>query len=329
MKSTTTTVTFANQPTMAPHEIAQKDNARRLSLIPHIESFVANHLSFKNHEVKVTFFEKGVSSLVCLLESGTTKMVLKIPLSSHPLYENDTIFLREWEKVGVKVPHVFEEGYIDGSHYVLMEFVDAPTLEKAYTEGKLIDEGILRKMGATLRMMHNAKSRGFGVLIDGKGKYEHFSEWLDSEISWAESIMKDSSLISEFSEQISAARKIMSEFVGTSTDSCYGHNDFIYPNIFATDPLTVFDPAPILVHPYMDLARTVVLAIGRGVREEAADELVGGYCGDDMKLDLPAFQAALIIQGYVKFAYWSKTDRADAITTVKNFLEKTENRLHS
>ncbi len=314
---------FINQPTLSLHGVDAQSNERKLGLLLHIETFLNQHPFFKDKDIKVFFPTVGSASLVCIVQTSDEKRVLKLPLSTKFFYKSEGAFLTAWEKVGVKVPHVIEEGMIDGGSYLLMEYIDAKPLNDVYKKGAMIKEEIFVKMGGTLRTMHKAKSVGFGVVKDGKGGYSKFSDWLDYEISQSRS-EGAAFLDKDKHGNFSMAVKIMKEFVGTSTESCYCHNDFAYQNIFATDPLTVFDPVPILGHPYMDLARAIVIALGRGISDEASEQLMKGYAGTDLVLDRQALQATIFIQSQIKFGYWSKVGKEQSIKDVQDYLEKTK-----
>lgn len=310
------------------HEVYTKSNERRMSLLPHVETFLNQNSLFKNKDMQVFFPSAGSASLTCIVETPETKKVLKIPLSSQSFYESEGTFLKAWEKVGVKVPHVIEEGRIDGSYYLLMDFVEAKTLQEEYKKGAMIKNEIFVKMGRTLRVMHNAKSEGFGVIKNGKGAYSRFSEWLDYQLKEKASYADDERFLDDGKHgNFSLAIQKMNEYVGESNGSSYCHNDFAYQNIFATEPLTVFDPIPILGHPYMDLARAIVTALGRGMHEDASEQLMSGYAGNDLILNRSVLQAALILQSYLKFGYWNKTGKEQGIKDVQTYLEKTKDLL--
>src|SRR3989344_7939285 len=125
--SKNTNIIFKNEPKLSEHEVDSKFNERRITLIPFVKDFISNHDLFKDKGVSVTFAQKGISSLVCIIESLNEKLVLKIHLSvSHSLGEGQ--FLKVWEQAGVKVPHVIEDGMLNGHAYTLMQYIDAPML---------------------------------------------------------------------------------------------------------------------------------------------------------------------------------------------------------
>ena len=320
-------ITLLNKPKLSHHDIYNSANERRVSLLPHLEDFLQKHPLFKGKDVHVFFPTAGAASLTCILNVSGAKKVLKIPLSPKSFYGYEGAFLKAWEKVGVRVPHVLEEGIIDGSYYVLMDFVDAMTLQETYKKGEIIRKEIFVKMGSILRLMHTATSEGFGSVKNGKGGYERFSEWLDNEID------RRRPAIDEVGDNFPAAIATLNKCIGTSSQSSYCHNDFAYQNIFATEPLTVFDPVPVLNHPYMDLAGAIVKAIGRGISDAAAEQLIKGYSGNssningDTVLNRSTLQAALIIQSHMLFTIWIQTGKEQGIKDVREYLEKTKNLL--
>ncbi len=289
-----------------------------MSLLPHIETFLNQHILFKDKDVHVFFPSAGVASLTCILDTGDTKKVLKIPLSAKSFYEYEGMFLKAWEKVGVNVPHVIEEGTIDGSHYLLMDFIDAKTLHEAYKKGEVLQKEMFVKMGRALRTMHTAKSEGFGSIKNGKGNYTQFRNWLQDAID------KKRPDLDETSDNFPLAIKILVEYVGNSSESSYCHNDFAYQNVFDTDPITIFDPIPTLNHPYMDLASAICKAIGRGIDGEVAEQLIRGYSEDTTALNRKVLQAAIIIQSHILFTLWSKTGKEQGINDLQTYLEKTK-----
>jgi hypothetical protein len=77
----------------------------------------------------------------------------------------------------------------------------------------------------------------------------------------------------------------------------------------------------------MDLARAIVTALGRGISEEASEQLIRGYAGNDLVMNRSVLQAAIILQSYLKFGYWSKTGKEQGIKDVQAYLEKTKENL--
>ena len=145
-----TNITFHNEPKLSEHEVDRNFNERRLALVPLIRDFISANDRFKGREVGVTFAEKGVSSLIAIIETPAEKMVLKIPLSNG-FAEGEAQFLGVWEQAGVKVPHVFEAGVLGERSYTLMGYVDAPVLADAYSHDERLEKNIYEEMGQTIQ----------------------------------------------------------------------------------------------------------------------------------------------------------------------------------
>ncbi len=322
-------VTFVNEPKLMIHERDRESNEKRLALVPQIQEFVSNHPLFKDKNNQITFFHKGVSSLVSLIESGKEKSVLKISL----IYKNNSSegkFLSEWEKVGVTVPHVIEEGLFGEHPYVLMKYIDAPSLGEKYSPEEMIDKKIFLQMGQTLRKMHNSKADGFGSIVDGKPQYPDFETWVNKYIKGSRfqgkiKFSKDNNLLSDEEHgSLDEAINILKDFVEKDPQSTYCHDDFSSGNIFATEPLTVFDPNPTLNHPYLDLGRSIVIAPNSKVEFGEADkQILDGYFAGE-NFDRKALQASILLNAYMKFRYWHSVAGHQRIAKVQEFLKNTK-----
>jgi len=77
-KDKDTNIIFKNEPKLSEHEVDNKFNERRINLIPHVNDLISSHDLFKDKEVSVTFAQKGISSLVCIIESSNEKVIRKI-----------------------------------------------------------------------------------------------------------------------------------------------------------------------------------------------------------------------------------------------------------
>ena len=174
-----TKINFKNQPTLSPHEVDKTFNERRINLIPAIQDFISNHELFKNGEVSITFLTGGVSSLVTILETKERKVILKIPLSK-TFSQGEGLFLKVWEKAGVKVPRIVDEGILNEHSYVMYDYVEAKTLGGNYSLEELIQRKVYFEMVEILRKMHVPKSNGYGQVRGGRAEYSAFIDWINS-----------------------------------------------------------------------------------------------------------------------------------------------------
>jgi len=99
-----------NEPKQSEYEVDQRLNEMRLESMPYIKQFVAEHKLFKDEKkVDITFAQKGVSSIVAIIETSNKKFVLKIP-GNKTFSTSEAQFLKVWEEAGVNVPQVEEVG---------------------------------------------------------------------------------------------------------------------------------------------------------------------------------------------------------------------------
>ncbi|MEI8339415.1 MAG: hypothetical protein WCF94_02000 [bacterium] len=302
-------VTFENKPWLSPHEVDRKFNERREKLPKQIEEYILSNPLFKSEDVSVYFFQTSVSSLVCLLRGETKKLVLKIPLSlTHAPGEG--LFFKVWEKAGVKVPHVFEEGVIGDGPYLLMEFIDADTLSAAEGKGFIL-KNKEEKLGRILRMMHVPLGHGYGRCLEGHGEHQTFVGWLEGEeMAKKISYIKEHDLIGDECGELSKIIKILADHTKAIGHTSYCHDDYGGSNIFATDPPTVFDPVPRFNDGYIDLGKVMFGHMLFGGTDETRKEFLKGYFGDE-KYDHRVLQAATVLAAYMKFSYWHRSKKEE------------------
>jgi fructosamine-3-kinase len=321
-------IVFTNEPKLSDQEADKNFNERRLGLLPHVKEFISTHVLFRNKATRVTFATRGISSLVSTIETPTEKVVLKIPLS-RDYSHGESQFLNTWEQVGVSVPHVMESGVIDEHPYVLMEYVDAPTLSEKYTHEELVEKGIYSEMGQTLRKMHSAVAEGYGRVVDGKAKFATFTEWIDSkDMQHRVEYVREHGLLDEQHGAFAEIRDMLIHHDHTNPVSSYCHDDFGSANIFATEPITIFDPNPRFNNGYIDLGRSLMIHIANGGTDESKMQLLDGYFGGNQH-DQEALHASIALATYMKFPYWHKvrSKRVAMIENITSYLVKNRHLL--
>ena len=310
-------ITFSNKPKLSEHDIQKDFNERRIGLVPQIEYFLSNHDFFKTKQVNVTFKDKGVGSLVCILETTEEKLVLKIPLSK-TFSEGEGLFLKVWEKVGVKVPNIIEEGKITEYSYILMEFINAPLLSEKYSSDEMIEKGIDLEVGKVLNMMHQPHAEGYGHVINGKAQYVTFQEWLnDKKLKEAISYVQENKLLGSEHGSLSIALKLLTEHANNNQSS-YCHFDYGSSNIFATDPITVFDPNPQFNNGYLDLGLSVFNCISAGVSPK---QLITGYFGNK-PFNEKVLHASVLLNSYIKLPSRHMKGKSEHIKNIQDYLSK-------
>lgn len=312
----TSRVTFENEPKLSEHEVDAVFNERRTTLASQIDGLLAGLDRFRDERVSVRFLHSGVSSLVTVLTTEREKSVLKIPLSL--VYaRGEADFLQVWSRAGVRTPRVYEEGSIGEHQYLLMEYVDAPTLSDAYTADERVERGVYRAMGEMLRRMHGPAAEGYGPVVEGRAQFAQFGAWLEGAgLEERAAYVREQSLLGEEHGSLVGAVETLESYVAKNQVSSYCHDDFDISNIFATSPLTVFDPNPRFNHAYLDLGRTVLMQVSCGIDPA---QLITGYFGAESGDDA-ALQAAVLLNAYLKFPYWHKVKKMPHIERVQRHL---------
>ncbi len=313
---------FTNQPKLSEDKADEKFNERRLALLPIIEKYISGYEHFAGEKVKVTFAETGVSSLVSIIETEKEKFVLKMPLSkSYSLGEAQ--FLKVWEQAGVKVPHIFDEGVIDGESYVLMEYIDAPMIRGAYTDEEMIEKGVYTEMGNILRLMHEPRGEGYGNVIDGKGEYETFAEWLNgADMQKRMAYVQENKVLPDILELLPKIFEILKDHAEKENKSSFCHDDFA-GNIFATDPLTVFDPNPRFNNRYVDVGRTMMNFLARNLYPK---QILESYFANET-CDEKVLQASIFLGIFMKLTYAHKKGNLERIQNWQNYINQNKHLL--
>lgn len=322
----TSKITYKNQPKLSGFGVDKTVDERRIALIPHIEHFLATDNLFKDKEVIVEFSHVGVSSLLCFLEVKDEKYVLKIPLRNPHLAQNEALFLKVWESVGVSVPHILENGKISDREYILMKYIDAPILSDAIIAGK-IDKNVPFEIGKLLSRMHSPEAAGYGSIEGGKAEFETFREWiLSGDVQNRINYVVEKKLLGDEHGSISQGVEILIKYAEKVNKSSYCHLDLCSQNIFATEPLTVFDPNPMLNNGIVDLARSILLSVIGGSAKEG-EKMKEGYFSGNKNVEPQALQAAIILNAFMKFPYWHKKKKVKGMEKVRKYLSQTKHLL--
>jgi hypothetical protein len=206
-----------------------------------------------------------------------------------------------------------------------MSFIDAKRLADCSQE-ELAGKEIFQRLGKTLRQMHTAKAGGYGKIQDHKAVYLDFREWLqDSSIQdRIKYVKRERVLDNEEHGSIDKALEILTNFVEKNPERAYCHNDFGRGNTFNTDPITVFDPNPLINHPIIDISRSIVLMVGSsaGDPDRSIEQMLKGYYGEELNFDRRAFQAGILLNAYTKIYFWHKSKYFHRVERIKKFLEK-------
>lgn len=318
-------VILRNAPKLSEHEVDNDLNKMRTEFVPYIQDFVTTHDLFKNEpEVGIEFAHQGVSSIIAIIDSSSSadKWVLKIHRSKkHPAGEG--LFFTVWEEAGVSVPHILETGEINGLPYTLMNFVDAPTLDTAYSREELLDKGAFIEMGKILRLMHSVDADGYGSVVDEKPEFKNVEDWLEGEdIKKRFDYIREHGLLNGLEDTLQKSIGVIKRH-GKNNRSTYCHTDFLPANMFATNPITIFDSIPKFNSGYYDLGRIKFEQIADNNATETFEQLLKGYFVEK-ECDDEVLMAYTFLAFCMKARYWHQTRRVDRLETVRQyFIEAT------
>jgi fructosamine-3-kinase len=245
-----------------------------------------------------------------------------------PSYVNmEASFLKKWEEINIKAPHVYEVGYIEDYNYILMEYISSDILTKVHTTEELISKNIFFEMGQVLRKIHTLKTEGFGAWDDNeKAKYKTFKEWIDNDTGINNQVKytKENNLLpEEIFGSIEEKITLIINYLDKNKISTYCHFDFSPNNILATEPITIFDPVCLINHPYIDLAKSVIQSIANCHDSKCSYQIIDGYFGINKEtFDKEVFKACLLFIAHIKFPYWHKKNYKDILDIEKDFLLK-------
>jgi tRNA A-37 threonylcarbamoyl transferase component Bud32 len=318
------TVILRNEPRISEHEVDQPFNEMKTEFVSYIEQFVTEHDLFKDEdEVGIEFAHKGVGSIVAIIHCSEKKLILKIPRSKD-FSAGEGQFLKVWEESGVSVPHVLGTGEIHGFDYTLMEYIDAPTLDVAYTQEERLAKELYVEMGKILRLMHSQKVEGYGFVVNGKPEFETVEDWLAGpDMTKRFNYIHEHNLLTELDGKLEKSLEIIKKNAQTN-DSSYCHDDYGPSNMFATNPITIFDANPKFNSGYYDLGRIRLGQIAFKNDDRVAKQLLGGYFGDDV-CDNELLNAYTFLAFCMKGPYWHQTGKVEQIETVKRYFYTMNN----
>jgi len=287
-------------------------------IIKWIPTYIASSKLLNISLSDITFLSGGVASVICRIDLKEKKYIIKVVTSKHSR-KGVVLFLQRWREIGVRVPKVFDTGIIFDCPYILMEYIDALPISRAYTSQDLTAKNIFFTLGEILSAMHRVRAQGWGNVLRENGEFNTALQWYVSP---------------EIQEQMETAlqggflkkqeQKFIEDFILYADKKqiiTYCHNDFSPSNILLTKPFTVIDPTPVIHHPLFDAARTIVLLANFDVDMIlASKQFIDGYIGDH-KMPRELY-GAILLQACFKFCYWRKIGKISSIERIGEFLKE-------
>lgn len=315
------TIHYINEPPAMSDGVDSERNKRRANFIEVLSEYI-QHEDLFGDTVTVEFSQKGISSLVCFIEAGGEKFVLKIPLNQSVSALVEAQFLEKWSEVGVRTPIVYRTGEIghEGT-YLLMEYIAAPTLADI---GIKSDD--YRRLGEMLCRMHSARSVGFGRPVSGRGEFATFRRWLESDDmkSRFAYVTKNNLIHKDIYALYMSALESLVNFADESGQSSYCHFDYSGGHVFSAQDHIVFDPNPTFSHGYIDLGRTLVNYIGHNGTYPR--EIVEGYRMDG-DIEESLLNASIFVNIIYKLPYQHQKNRTQVIEYFKSYLRQYKDTL--
>ena len=316
-------VIIRNEPKLSECEVDDDLNKMRTEFVPYIQDFVTGHDLFKNEaEVGIEFAHKGISSVIAIIDTPADKWVLKIPRNK-TFSVGEGQFFQVWEKAGVTTPQIIETGELKSFPYTLMQFIDAPTLDTKYTSEELTSNGKFTEMGKILRLMHSEKVNGYGYVVDGKPEFETAEEWLEGDnMKKRFDYIYEHNLLEGVGGELVKALEVIKQN-SKIEESTYCHDDFVPSNMFATNPITIFDANPRFNSGYYDLGRIKFFNIVFKNSEESLKQLLDGYFGED-SCNNQVLNAYTFLTFCVKCRYWHKSGKEKELNEVKKYFSQNQ-----
>ena len=145
----------------------QLKNLDELVKIKEIEQIIKEQIEeIKNYTI-------GCDQYVYLLKTKSKNYIIKIPKTEIIKLENEVNAIKYLEKLSIPIPKII--------------FKNNSFLIETCLEGELMTENlpmnIYQELGSTINKIHSIHLKGFGEIINGKGKYETELEYL---LTWFE-----------------------------------------------------------------------------------------------------------------------------------------------
>ena len=304
---------ISNMPELMARKIDPDNFEHQKELIRAIQEFIVSDEQFRNQIKPAEVSLQGISSVVTFIETEQGKFVLKVPLSPHS-NAAEPVFFNQWEKCGVKVPHILREGTLAGRPYWVMPFIEGETVSHSLQNLDAPTQGeILQEMGKTLRQMHESIAERVGVPFrNERGEFgaphQNFESWIESSaITHAINQVKVSELLNNEHGSIEKALVILNDYTKRNDHKTYCHWDYSLSNIFYTKPLTIFDPNPMFNYGIIDLGRAMFINMtDTGLGHTAVEELEKGYFGVHDTIEPQVKHASILLAAYMKISFWSK-----------------------
>lgn len=276
----------------------------------------------------IKFFPNGISSVVGLIESGNQKYVIKSTRWPKNVLR-EARFLQIWQQAGIKVPHYYGKfpapTRFEGTVLAVYEYIDASSAKNYFAENPAeSDLSTWKSIADQLIKMSKHSATGFGKAVGenfDQGELPTLHDYIQSKLKPEDiDYLASESVLTP--TQLAYVTRIISETKQKDYPSVYTHNDLGLHNVLDHgENLVIFDPFPVITHPYMELAVSYIWAVIQGQTPKSAEVLLETYSHQDPEFDLKTFNQFLLIRVLSKQVYWLRMQESDPISKI--MLEKT------
>ncbi|KKQ23933.1 MAG: hypothetical protein US62_C0012G0016 [Candidatus Woesebacteria bacterium GW2011_GWA1_37_8] len=314
------------KPWMRPKEIELRQKGR-----DHLNKAIKLGLFHGENILSITPFTQGESSVVFKVVTESSPSVVKMTPEAGGV-EAESHFLLAWEKEGIKIPQIISIRPQDKEipvSILVSEFIDSALLIDALTTQQMIEKGISKELGRMLAKMHRAKGKGFGFPIVGNenhGSFETFSEEMEKtlfgdRISW----LLTHGVLNQFDVDVAhGAVEILEADIQKGGLPSLTHNDFATYNMFATEPITIFDPDPRITHPAICLAYTLLKSqVNEYPDLTESSEILSGY-REITPIDDETIAAGIVLRGIRKIHTWHREGKLSQLDKLKKVIDANE-----
>ncbi len=284
----------------------------------------------KTFKVAGYFVGQNAGSVVLKVSDKSGTYIVKSTADPKTLITEVT-FLKQWTRVGantVKVLDLIKPRKEFPFAAAVLEYIQKEITEESLLKNKKAMPSVYKKLGQGLAIMHKAKGKGFGKVINIEkltGKYSTYGGMIQSPLAVGKkqqtTLVKNKLLEEKDIPLIAKAISVVEKDIKNGRRSSLIHDDPGVFNTFGISSLKFFDPYPKISHPFEDLAHAMIWAsfYNTGTKGMHQNVMLGyGLKQRDMQI----LQAALFLKILDKWSWWVRRGRDEKVALT--WIEKTK-----
>lgn len=315
-----------------PNWIPENKQGFRKNINNYIEKIIQSVDHFKDEKVHVTYFQRGVGSIVAKVKVSSKFYVIKTTESSN----RTTSEIKAYEAMrrnNIKVPEIYIEGIIDGYPFFIMEYFPEENLSEKLESKELTLKEVANIKGETFVSLKKIHSKGYGWPIKYDGKFiignlpnldDLINEWFFTER--AIEIAKKYEPTTNWNNEIIRYTEIVKNQF-TEYPSHLGSFDFQTAHFFASTPPTFFDPDARIEPENFDLAFLLMPSVNLNEDDVKINKIIVKKIENNFgTIDQNKFSTALWLQTFRKATSLLLKPTEERITRGKYMLKMLTNR---